>query len=278
MHMRGFTPEEDQMLNKLVETDGPRWKAIAEAMTAATPDAPRTAAMVRNRFLRVQKGKKEAEQGKARNKCGLCGQLKKGHVCSADKSRTTNNKEEATPATQQPQHQESTASTAAAAADAATAAPSPAAATPTPPRVGGLVLTPNPATAETDLPPIAESHLDVAQEQDENAYSNSSSVLQLFAPPAGLIGTCDSQAGAGVAAAAAAEMQLAASCWSPLTSPYCGVEPSPDITMASLLAPTPEGMVYSFPSLPASLQAALTGAGITGMPPAPVNAWVNTAC
>jgi hypothetical protein len=44
--------------------------------------------------------------------------------------------------------------------------------------------------------------------------------------------------------------------------------------MASLLAPTPEGMVYSFPSLPASLQAALTGAGITGMPPAPV----NTAC
>jgi len=269
MHMRGFTPEEDQMLNTLVETEGPRWKAIAEAMTAATPDAPRTAAMVRNRFLRVQKGKKEAEQGKARNKCGLCGQLKKGHVCSADKSRANTNKEEAMAATpslmhSQQQQEESTASTAAETA----ASCSPAAAAPTPPRAGGLVLTPNPATAEADLPPIAESHLDVVQEQDENAYSNSSSVLQLFAPPAGLIGTCDSQAGAGVAAAAAAEMQLAASCWSPLTSPNCGVEPSPDITMASLLAPTPEGMIYSFPSLPASLQAALTGAGITGMPPA----------
>jgi len=262
MHMRGFSAAEDQMLNKLVETEGPRWKAIAEAMTATTPDAPRTAAMVRNRFLRVQKGKKEAEQGKARNKCGLCGQLKKGHVCSADKNRTVVE----TPNSMQTSTAEAGATTVAATTTAADV--------PTPPRAGGLVLTPNAATAEADLPPIAESHLDV-QEQDENAYSNGSSVLQLFAPPVGLIGTCDSQAGEGAAAAAAAEMQLAASCWSPLTSPNCGVEPSPDITMASLLAPTPEGMVFSFPNLPASLQAALTGAGLTGVPPV---AQVHAAC
>jgi len=268
MHMRGFSAAEDQMLNKLVETEGPRWKAIAEAMTATTPDAPRTAAMVRNRFLRVQKGKKEAEQGKARNKCGLCGQLKKGHVCSADKNRTVVDAPNSTlTLTSSP----AAAVTATTSVSATTTA---ADEVPTPPRAGGLVLTPNAATAEADLPPIAESHLDV-QEQDENAYSNSSSVLQLFAPPVGLIGTCDSQAGAGAAAAAAAEMQLAASCWSPLTSPNCGVEPSPDITMASLLAPTPEGMVFSFPNLPASLQAALTGAGLAGVPPV---AQVHAAC
>jgi len=220
--MRGFTPEEDGFLHRLVATEGPRWKAIAEAMTAQAPDAPRTAAMVRNRFLRVQKGKKEAEEGKARNKCGLCGQLKKGHVCTADKALI-----------------------AAAADDEATE---------------GCDSTPATASKEHNLPPIAESRLD-AIEQDENSFTNTtSSTLQLFAPPIGLITGSDRTAVAEYAAAAAAELQLAAACWSPQTSPGGGVEPSPDITMASLLAPTPEGMVYSFPTLPASLQAALSGA------------------
>ena len=86
-HMRGFSAEEDAHLASLMETMGPKWKTIAEAMSAAVPDAPpRTAAMVRNRFLRVQKGKREAEEGKARNKCGRCGALKKGHVCTVGKA------------------------------------------------------------------------------------------------------------------------------------------------------------------------------------------------
>lgn len=225
-HMRGFSAEEDAHLASLMETMGPKWKTIAEAMSAAVPDAPpRTAAMVRNRFLRVQKGKREAEEGKARNKCGRCGALKKGHVCTVGKALAL-----------------------------------------TPTMSEDLKTnTPHTVHESNDLPPIAESRLDImVEQQDENEANNTStSTLQLFAPPAGLMsGSCDRTAAAEYAAA---ELQLAAACWSPQTSPGAGVEPSPDITMASLLAPTPEGMVsYCFPTLPASLQAALSGAAAHG--------------
>merc|ERR1719231_1047921 len=39
-----------------------------------------------NRYLRKQKGKVDAAEGKARNKCGLCGQIKKGHICTGSTS------------------------------------------------------------------------------------------------------------------------------------------------------------------------------------------------
>jgi hypothetical protein len=43
--------------------------------------SPQTPAMVRNRFMRLMKGRELASKGGARNKCGKCGALKRGHVC-----------------------------------------------------------------------------------------------------------------------------------------------------------------------------------------------------
>ena len=39
--------------------------------------------MVRNRYLRIQRGRWLTEQGQSKNKCGHCGKLKRGHVCTA---------------------------------------------------------------------------------------------------------------------------------------------------------------------------------------------------
>ena len=79
--MRGFSVEEDAMLERFFLEHGPKWKVIASLLTMHGPHA-RTHAMVRNRYLRRQKGKVDAAEGKARNKCGQCGMLKKGHVCA----------------------------------------------------------------------------------------------------------------------------------------------------------------------------------------------------
>ena len=39
--------------------------------------------MVRNRFLRIERGRILTQEGKSKNRCGQCGQLKRGHVCQA---------------------------------------------------------------------------------------------------------------------------------------------------------------------------------------------------
>jgi len=77
-NMRGWSPEEDELLLQLIETSGKRWKLIAEALGNANP---RTPAMVRNRYLRIERGRWLTEQGKSKNRCGQCGELKRGHVC-----------------------------------------------------------------------------------------------------------------------------------------------------------------------------------------------------
>lgn len=79
--MRGWSPEEDEMLLQLIEGSGKRWKLIAEALGAANPGNPRTPAMVRNRYLRIERGRWLTEQGMSKNRCGQCGELKRGHVC-----------------------------------------------------------------------------------------------------------------------------------------------------------------------------------------------------
>lgn len=75
---RGWSPHEDAMLLSLIEGSGKRWKQIAEIL----PN-DRTPAMVRNRYLRIKRGRWLTEQGKSKNRCGICGQLKRGHVCLA---------------------------------------------------------------------------------------------------------------------------------------------------------------------------------------------------
>jgi len=42
--------------------------------------------MVRNRYLRIERGRELTEQGKSKNRCGQCGQLKRGHVCQAPRA------------------------------------------------------------------------------------------------------------------------------------------------------------------------------------------------
>ena len=81
--MRGWSPEEDELLLNLIETSGKRWKFIAEQLGNANP---RTPAMVRNRFLRIERGRFLTEQGLSKNRCGQCGELKRGHVCRAPRS------------------------------------------------------------------------------------------------------------------------------------------------------------------------------------------------
>jgi len=81
--MKGWSPMEDSKLLQLIETSGKRWKLIAEALGRACPENPRTPAMVRNRYLRIERGRWLTEQGMSKNRCGQCGQLKRGHVCQA---------------------------------------------------------------------------------------------------------------------------------------------------------------------------------------------------
>lgn len=77
-NMRGWSPEEDELLLQLIESSGKRWKLIAEALGNANP---RTPAMVRNRYLRIERGRWLTERGMSKNRCGQCGELKRGHVC-----------------------------------------------------------------------------------------------------------------------------------------------------------------------------------------------------
>jgi len=85
-NMRGWSPEEDELLLSLIMSSGKRWKLIAEALGGHSPAAQRTPAMVRNRYLRIERGRMLTEQGKSKNRCGQCGQLKRGHVCQAPRA------------------------------------------------------------------------------------------------------------------------------------------------------------------------------------------------
>jgi len=86
-NMRGWSPEEDELLLSLIKSHGKRWKLIAEHLGHHIPHSQhRTAAMVRNRYLRIERGRMLTEQGKSKNRCGQCGQLKRGHMCPAPRA------------------------------------------------------------------------------------------------------------------------------------------------------------------------------------------------
>jgi len=87
-NMRGWSPEEDALLLRLIETSGKRWKLIAEAL--GDSNGGRTPAMVRNRYLRIERGRWLTERGMSKNRCGQCGQLKRGHVCQAPRAVVSN--------------------------------------------------------------------------------------------------------------------------------------------------------------------------------------------
>jgi len=64
-----WMPEDDVRLMELVKQHGPQWNLIDKSFPT------RTVASVRNRYLRMN------YKGITKNKCKLCGQLKRGHIC-----------------------------------------------------------------------------------------------------------------------------------------------------------------------------------------------------
>jgi len=75
-HMMSWTPEEDLQILTLFAQEGRKWGKIAGVLKN------RSSASVRNRYLRIENGRKLREEGKSKNRCAACGQLKLGHVCA----------------------------------------------------------------------------------------------------------------------------------------------------------------------------------------------------
>lgn len=235
--MRSWSPEEDQLLLSLFEEQGPRWKHIASTLGDVQN---RTPAMVRNRYLRILKGRKRASEGLSRNKCGRCGQLKQGHVCTA----VTNVSPSLT--LQQQAHAAMRGEPSASQVLAPTAVTTPPLALAEVAEVsvptggltmpaGGLVL---------GAPPM----LTCVENKDANGNempTNPPSTNPLFAPMMSW-SIPDGKDESGVCK----DLPIASSCiWSPATSPDAAATPDGMINAASLLAPTPEGMqgMYTFP-------------------------------
>jgi len=77
-HTTLWAPEEDQLILEMYANEGPRWSKMASKLPG------RTTSSVRNRWQRIEQGRKMREAGQqSRNRCHLCGQPKKGHVCMA---------------------------------------------------------------------------------------------------------------------------------------------------------------------------------------------------
>jgi len=76
-----WAPEEDHIILALHAADGPKWSVIVQSLPG------RTISSVRNRWQRLEKGRKMREQGlETRNRCHACGQPKRGHICYAKAS------------------------------------------------------------------------------------------------------------------------------------------------------------------------------------------------
>jgi len=80
-----WTQAEDEMLMGGVETNRddqnrPAWSVISKKLKAAGFD--RSAQQARCRYMRMERGRVKREQGKAKNYCKTCGQLRAGHICT----------------------------------------------------------------------------------------------------------------------------------------------------------------------------------------------------
>jgi len=77
-HMRAWEPEEDRLIIEMLSLHGPRWGKIVKELPG------RTISSVRNRWQRIDKGRRMSAAGaESKNRCQWCGQPKRGHVCFA---------------------------------------------------------------------------------------------------------------------------------------------------------------------------------------------------
>jgi len=76
--MKAWEPEEDQIIMEMLERLGPKWSKIVQRLPG------RTVSSVRNRWQRIDKGRRLREAGhESKNRCQQCGKPKRGHVCMA---------------------------------------------------------------------------------------------------------------------------------------------------------------------------------------------------
>mmetsp|Transcript_339 Transcript_339/g.1091 ORF Transcript_339/g.1091 Transcript_339/m.1091 type:complete len:419 (-) Transcript_339:312-1568(-) len=75
-NMMAWAPEEDQVILDMVQQEGPKWSRIVQQLPG------RTVSSVRNRWQRIEKGRKLREAGiESKNRCHACGEPKRGHIC-----------------------------------------------------------------------------------------------------------------------------------------------------------------------------------------------------
>ena len=76
--MLAWSPEEDTIILDMHTELGPSWSKIVLRLPG------RTVSSVRNRWQRIEKGRKQREAGvPSKNRCHACGLPKRGHVCLA---------------------------------------------------------------------------------------------------------------------------------------------------------------------------------------------------
>mmetsp|Transcript_2547 Transcript_2547/g.4957 ORF Transcript_2547/g.4957 Transcript_2547/m.4957 type:complete len:309 (+) Transcript_2547:157-1083(+) len=76
--MKAWEPEEDQIIMEMLNRLGPKWSKIVQRLPG------RTVSSVRNRWQRIDKGRRLREAGhESKNRCQQCGKPKRGHVCMA---------------------------------------------------------------------------------------------------------------------------------------------------------------------------------------------------
>lgn len=76
--IQAWDPEEDHIIMEMHAAEGPKWKSIVKRLPG------RTVSSVRNRWQRIEKGRKLREEGtELKNRCHACGQPKRGHICYA---------------------------------------------------------------------------------------------------------------------------------------------------------------------------------------------------
>jgi hypothetical protein len=83
-----WSPDEDALIRRLCSerADGNvrhNWFLIKESFDSANLGPARSIHSIRNRMLRLRKNTQLVKAGKlGANRCGRCGQIKRGHVCT----------------------------------------------------------------------------------------------------------------------------------------------------------------------------------------------------
>ena len=74
--MEAWKPDEDIVLERLMETFGTKWSLIQRQLPH------RTVSSIRNRYCRIRKGATAVQK----NRCHRCGQFKRGHTCMVSRA------------------------------------------------------------------------------------------------------------------------------------------------------------------------------------------------